>query len=231
MTGPEFIRRRHAYRQPGGHHAAGHGGPSRGRPRRRRGPASGPRASSPTWSFASPSSRSTATTKQAGRAPSPHSSPQAGRRPSSPPQARPASPTPATGSSSLPRGRDRGPGRPRPIAALAALSVSGLSPDRFLFYGFLPQKKGKKRKILQDVLAGPFPVVLFESPRRVEGDPRSRRRGRPGAEGRSVQGADKGARGGAAGDGRQKWPPRSRRPRRAANTPLIVDGKGRQAPP
>jgi 16S rRNA (cytidine1402-2'-O)-methyltransferase len=57
---------------------------------------------------------------------------------------------------------------PGPSAALAALSVSGLSPDRFLFYGFLPQKKGKKRKLLQDLLAGPFPVVLFESPRRVK---------------------------------------------------------------
>jgi 16S rRNA (cytidine1402-2'-O)-methyltransferase len=57
---------------------------------------------------------------------------------------------------------------PGSSAALAALSVSGLSPDRFLFYGFLPQKKGKKRKILQEVLAGPFPIVLFESPRRVK---------------------------------------------------------------
>ena len=31
---------------------------------------------------------------------------------------------------------------PGASSALAALSVSGLSPDRFLFYGFLPQKKG-----------------------------------------------------------------------------------------
>ena len=57
---------------------------------------------------------------------------------------------------------------PGASSALAALSVSGLSPDRFLFYGFLPQKKGKKRKVLLDILAGPFPVVLFESPRRVK---------------------------------------------------------------
>jgi len=56
---------------------------------------------------------------------------------------------------------------PGPSAALAALSISGLSPDRFLFYGFLPQKKGKKKKVLKDILSGPFPVVLFESPRRI----------------------------------------------------------------
>jgi 16S rRNA (cytidine1402-2'-O)-methyltransferase len=56
---------------------------------------------------------------------------------------------------------------PGPSAALAALSVSGLSPARFLFYGFLPQKKGKKKKTLRDLLSGPFPVVLFESPRRI----------------------------------------------------------------
>lgn len=56
---------------------------------------------------------------------------------------------------------------PGPSAAIAALSISGLSPDRFLFYGFLPLKKGKKRKILAEVLSGPYAVVLFESPRRI----------------------------------------------------------------
>lgn len=57
---------------------------------------------------------------------------------------------------------------PGASAALAALSVSGLSPDRFLFYGFLPQKRGKKKKVLREMLSGPFPVVLFESPRRIK---------------------------------------------------------------
>ena len=56
---------------------------------------------------------------------------------------------------------------PGPSAAIAALSISGLSPDRFLFYGFLPLKKGKKRKILAEVLSGPYALVLFESPRRI----------------------------------------------------------------
>jgi 16S rRNA (cytidine1402-2'-O)-methyltransferase len=56
---------------------------------------------------------------------------------------------------------------PGPSAAIAALSISGLDPDRFLFYGFLPLKKGKKRKILTDVLALPYTLVLYESPRRI----------------------------------------------------------------
>jgi 16S rRNA (cytidine1402-2'-O)-methyltransferase len=57
---------------------------------------------------------------------------------------------------------------PGPSAAIAALSISGLSPDRFLFYGFLPLKKGKKRKVLKEILSGAYPVVIFESPRRIK---------------------------------------------------------------
>jgi 16S rRNA (cytidine1402-2'-O)-methyltransferase len=56
---------------------------------------------------------------------------------------------------------------PGPSAVLAALSISGMIVDRFLFYGFLPLKKGKKTKILRDLLVLPYPAVLFESPRRV----------------------------------------------------------------
>jgi 16S rRNA (cytidine1402-2'-O)-methyltransferase len=56
---------------------------------------------------------------------------------------------------------------PGPSAVIAALSISGLSPDRFFFYGFLPQKKGKRKKILEELLSRPFPVVFFESPRRL----------------------------------------------------------------
>ena len=56
---------------------------------------------------------------------------------------------------------------PGPSAVMAALSISGMIVDRFIFYGFLPLKKGKKRRILQDLLTLPYPVILFESPRRV----------------------------------------------------------------
>jgi len=56
---------------------------------------------------------------------------------------------------------------PGPSAAICAMSVSGLSTDKFLFYGFLPQKGGKKRKILKELTSFPYPIVFFESPRRL----------------------------------------------------------------
>jgi len=56
---------------------------------------------------------------------------------------------------------------PGPSAASAALSISGIYADRFLFYGFLPQKGSKKRKILRELAQIPYPVVFFESPRRL----------------------------------------------------------------
>lgn len=56
---------------------------------------------------------------------------------------------------------------PGPSAPTCALSVSGLFADRFLFYGFLPQKKGKKLKIIGELSSLPYPAVFFESPRRL----------------------------------------------------------------
>jgi 16S rRNA (cytidine1402-2'-O)-methyltransferase len=56
---------------------------------------------------------------------------------------------------------------PGPSAATAALSVSGLPTDRFLFVGFLPAKPGSRRKAL-DALARERPTLVFyESPVRV----------------------------------------------------------------
>lgn len=56
---------------------------------------------------------------------------------------------------------------PGPSAALAALSVSGLPTDRFVFEGFLPRKKGAARKALETLAAEERTVILFESPRRL----------------------------------------------------------------
>ena len=84
---------------------------------------------------------------------------------------------------------------PGPSAALAALSVSGLSPARFLFYGFLPQKKGKKRKTLRELLSGLFPVVLLRIAPKDRGNPRRRQGRGAGEESRRLQGADQAARG------------------------------------
>jgi 16S rRNA (cytidine1402-2'-O)-methyltransferase len=56
---------------------------------------------------------------------------------------------------------------PGPSAAVAALSVSGLPTDRFLFVGFLPARSGPRRRALEE-LAGSRPTLVFyESPMRV----------------------------------------------------------------
>ena len=56
---------------------------------------------------------------------------------------------------------------PGPSAATAALSVSGLPTDRFLFVGFLPAKSGARRKALAALAVERPTLVLFESPVRV----------------------------------------------------------------
>jgi 16S rRNA (cytidine1402-2'-O)-methyltransferase len=56
---------------------------------------------------------------------------------------------------------------PGPSAALAALVVSGLPTDRFVFEGFLPRKGSERRTRLREVASDPRTVVLFEAPPRV----------------------------------------------------------------
>lgn len=56
---------------------------------------------------------------------------------------------------------------PGPSAALAALTVSGLPSDAFLFAGFLPVKAGQKRTRLEQWQAVSATLIFFESPRRV----------------------------------------------------------------
>ena len=56
---------------------------------------------------------------------------------------------------------------PGPSAAVAALTLSGLPTDRFLFAGFLPPAAGKRRAALQELAAVPATLVFYESPRRV----------------------------------------------------------------
>lgn len=58
-------------------------------------------------------------------------------------------------------------GIPGPSAALAALTLSGLPSDRFLFAGFLPAKSGPRRKALGGLAGIPATLVFFESPRRL----------------------------------------------------------------
>lgn len=56
---------------------------------------------------------------------------------------------------------------PGPTAVAAALSVSGLSADRYLFLGFLPRKGGDRKRLLATVAESEWTVVLFEAPNRA----------------------------------------------------------------
>jgi 16S rRNA (cytidine1402-2'-O)-methyltransferase len=56
---------------------------------------------------------------------------------------------------------------PGVTAATAAMSVSGLPTDSFVFIGFAPKKKGKRLKFLTQLSAEPRPLIFYESPRRI----------------------------------------------------------------
>jgi 16S rRNA (cytidine1402-2'-O)-methyltransferase len=56
---------------------------------------------------------------------------------------------------------------PGPSAVLAALTVSGLPTDRFLFAGFPPAGAGDRSRFLTELAAVPATLVLYESPKRV----------------------------------------------------------------
>ena len=55
---------------------------------------------------------------------------------------------------------------PGPSAFLTALVASGLPTDRFLFVGFLPPKKGRRKK-LSDLASPEATLILYENPKRV----------------------------------------------------------------
>jgi 16S rRNA (cytidine1402-2'-O)-methyltransferase len=56
---------------------------------------------------------------------------------------------------------------PGPSAVLAALALSGLPSDRFLFQGFLPAKAGARRTALAELAAVPATLIVFEAPHRL----------------------------------------------------------------
>ncbi len=57
---------------------------------------------------------------------------------------------------------------PGPSAVLAALAVSGLPTDRFLFVGFPPAAKGARTAWLRDLQSMSATLVIFESPTRIQ---------------------------------------------------------------
>lgn len=56
---------------------------------------------------------------------------------------------------------------PGPTAFLAALVASGLPTDSFRFNGFLPEKSGKRCKLLESVRNSPRTQIFYEAPHRL----------------------------------------------------------------
>lgn len=56
---------------------------------------------------------------------------------------------------------------PGASALTAALSISGIDTTAFTFLGFLPHKKGRQTA-LKSIAKSEIPVVLYESPHRIE---------------------------------------------------------------
>jgi len=56
---------------------------------------------------------------------------------------------------------------PGPSAVLAALTVSGLPSDRFLFAGFPPAGAGDRARFLAELGQVPATLILYESPKRI----------------------------------------------------------------
>jgi len=52
-------------------------------------------------------------------------------------------------------------------ASLTALSISGLPTDKFIFVGFLTNKKGRRRKQLEGLKSEWRTIIFFESPHRL----------------------------------------------------------------
>ncbi len=56
---------------------------------------------------------------------------------------------------------------PGPSAAVMALTISGLTSDRFVFEGFLPRKGSERATRLADIAAEPRTTIIYEAPHRV----------------------------------------------------------------
>jgi 16S rRNA (cytidine1402-2'-O)-methyltransferase len=56
---------------------------------------------------------------------------------------------------------------PGPSVVTAALSVSGLPTDRFAFEGFVPARRGARRKFYEHLRREPRTIVCFEAGRRL----------------------------------------------------------------
>ena len=55
---------------------------------------------------------------------------------------------------------------PGASAVTAAASISGFPMDKFLFFGFPPNKR-KRKKFFEEVVKSKYPVIFYESPYRI----------------------------------------------------------------
>ncbi len=56
---------------------------------------------------------------------------------------------------------------PGPSSPIAALTVSGLPTDSFLYLGYLPSKSNERRKAMEQVSNLPYTLIFLESPHRI----------------------------------------------------------------
>jgi 16S rRNA (cytidine1402-2'-O)-methyltransferase len=56
---------------------------------------------------------------------------------------------------------------PGPSAPVAALVISGLPTNRFLYLGYLPRKSGERKKSIEEVKQLPYTLIFFETPHRM----------------------------------------------------------------
>ena len=56
---------------------------------------------------------------------------------------------------------------PGPSAPVAALTVSGLPSDAFLYLGYLPRKTKERRTSLKEVAGYPYTLIFLETPHRL----------------------------------------------------------------
>jgi 16S rRNA (cytidine1402-2'-O)-methyltransferase len=56
---------------------------------------------------------------------------------------------------------------PGPCAPIAALTVSGLPTDSFLYLGYLPRKSGERCQLLRRLRDLPFTLIFLETPHRL----------------------------------------------------------------
>jgi len=56
---------------------------------------------------------------------------------------------------------------PGPTAFVPALTMSGINPSPFLFYGFLNSKASKREKELNSLKKLPYTIIFYEAPHRI----------------------------------------------------------------